>query len=87
MPEMKILAREVILHLKEVDRLAHCIIAELFVFELEGDLRKENGVYLYIRYISCCYRADTPAFEALLGRLTKSSARFLLKGRALSGSI
>ena len=86
-PEMKILAREVILHSKEVDRLAHCIIAELFVFELEGDPRKENGVYPCIGYISCCHRAGTPAFEALLGRLTKSSARFLLRGRALSGSI
>jgi hypothetical protein len=87
MPEMKILAQEVVLHSKEVDRLAHCIIAELFVFELEGDPRKENGVYPFIGYISCCRRAGTTAFKALLARLSKSSARFLLRGRALSGSI
>jgi hypothetical protein len=65
----------------------HYIIIELFVFELEGDLRKENSIYLYIEYISCCHRASTPTFEALLGRLTKSLARFLLRGRALLGSI
>lgn len=87
MPEMKILAQEVILQSKEMDRLAHCIVAELFVFELEDDPRKENGAYPCIGYISCCRRAGTTAFEALLARLTKSSARFLLRGRALSGSI
>jgi len=87
MPEMKILAQEVILHSKELGRLAHCIVAELFVFELEGDPRKENGVYPCIGYISCCRRAGTTSFEALLARLTKSSAKFLLRGRALSGSM
>ena len=88
-PEMKIHAREAILHSKQLDRLAHCIIAELFVFELELESipRKENGRYSCIGYILCCHRAGAPAFEALLGRLTKSSARFLLRGRALPGSI
>jgi hypothetical protein len=65
----------------------HCIIAELFVFKLEGDLRKENSVYLCIRYISCCCCAGTSAFKALLAQLTKSLARFLLRGCALLGSI
>jgi hypothetical protein len=55
MPKIKILTQEVILHLKEVDQLAHYIIAKLFVFKLKGDLRKENSVYLCIRYISCYY--------------------------------
>jgi hypothetical protein len=53
------------------------IITKLFVFKLEGDLRKENSVYLCIRYILCCYQASTLAFEALLRRLTKLLARFL----------
>lgn len=89
MPEMKILAREVILHSKQLGRLAHCIIAELFVFELERESipRKDNGRYLCTGYILCCHRAGTPAFEALLARLTRSSAKFLLKGRTLPGSI
>jgi hypothetical protein len=87
MPEMKILAREAILYSKQLDRLAHCIIAELFVFELERVPRKENGRYSCTGYILCCHRAGTPAFKALLARLTKLSAKFLLKGRNLPGSI
>jgi hypothetical protein len=45
MPEIKILAQEAMLYLKQLDRLAHCIIAKLFVFELELESvpRKENG--------------------------------------------
>jgi hypothetical protein len=88
-PEIKILARDAILHSKQLDRLAHCIIAELFVFELELESvpRKENGRYSCTGYILCCHRAGTPAFEGLLGRLTKSSAKFLLSGRTLPGSV
>jgi hypothetical protein len=86
---MKTLARDAMLHSKQLDRLAHCIIVELFVFELElGSVsRKENGRYSCTGYILCCYRAGTPEFEGLLGRLTKSSAKFLLRGRTLPGSV
>jgi hypothetical protein len=77
----------VILHLKELDQLAHCIIIELFVFKLKGDPRKENSVYLCIRYISCCRCASTTSFEALLAQLTKSSTKFLLRGCALLGLV
>jgi hypothetical protein len=65
----------------------HCIIVELFVFKLEGDLRKENNVYLCIRYILCCCCVGTTSFKALLARLTKSSTKFLLKGCALLGLV
>jgi len=77
------------LHSKQLVRLAHCIIAELFVFELErGSVpRKENGRYSCTGYILCRHRVGTDALEALLGRLTKSSAKFLLRGRTLPGSI
>jgi hypothetical protein len=57
------------------------------VFKLKGNLRKENSIYLCIRYILCCYQVGTLAFKALLRRLTKSLARFLLRGCALLGSI
>ena len=89
MSEMKALAQEVILHSKQLDRLAQCIIAELFVFELELESvpRRENGRYSCTGYILCCHRSGTPAFEALLARLTRSSAKFLLRGRVLPGSI
>lgn len=89
MPEMKLLAHELILHSKQLDRLARCIVAELFIFELELETipRKENGQYSCTGYIMCCHRAGTPVFEALLRRLTQSSAKFLLKGRGLPGSV
>ncbi|OBT48514.1 hypothetical protein VE00_01410 [Pseudogymnoascus sp. WSF 3629] len=65
-PEMKALAQgEVALQLSQLDQLAHCLIAEFFVFELE---------------------AGSPAFNALLRRLTGLSAAFLLRGRTLPGS-
>jgi hypothetical protein len=88
-PEMKILAQEAAFHSKQLDQLAHCIIAEFFVFELELDSvpRKENGRYSCTGYILCCHRAGTPAFEVLLAQLTRSSAKFLLRGRVLPGSI
>ncbi|OAF60545.1 hypothetical protein VC83_03552 [Pseudogymnoascus destructans] len=66
-PEMKALAQgEVALQLSQLDQLAHCLIAEFFVFELE---------------------ANSPAFNALLRRLTGLSAAFLLRGRMLPGSV
>ncbi len=41
MPEMKILAQEAMLHSKQLDRLAHCIIAELF-----PETQRENMEFL-----------------------------------------
>ncbi|KAF4630856.1 hypothetical protein G7Y89_g7277 [Cudoniella acicularis] len=88
-PGIKILAREVMLHSKQLDRLAYYIITELFVFELDPETipRRENSRYSYTGYILCCHRAGTPAFKVLLSRLIRSSAKFLLRGRTLSGSI
>jgi hypothetical protein len=89
MPEMKILAWDEMLQSKQLDRLACCIIAELFVFELEFESlpRKENGRYSCTGYILCVRRAGTPTLDMLIERLTKSSAKFLVRGRTLSGSI
>ncbi|OBT56258.1 hypothetical protein VE04_05114 [Pseudogymnoascus sp. 24MN13] len=89
-PEMKALAQgEVALQLSQLDQLAHCLIAELFVFELELESvpRKENGKYSCTGYILCCHRAGSPAFNALLRRLTGLSAAFLLRGHTLPGSV
>lgn len=89
MRELKDLARYSILNsnAKQLDRLAHCIIAEHFVFELEAVPRKESGQYSCIGYVSCRLRSGSAAFDQLLARLTKSSARFLLRGRPLAGRI
>jgi hypothetical protein len=87
-PEMTIRAREAILQSpEEMDRLTLCCIAKLFVFELESAPRKDNGRFPCTGYIRCVRRAGHPSMEALLGRLTKASAKFLFRGRALAGSI
>lgn len=90
MPKMKALAQEeVVLQSSQLDQLAHCLIAESFVFELEPEsiLRKENGRYTCHGYILCCYRSGSPTFDALLRRLVRSSGTFLLRGRTLPGSV
>lgn len=87
MPEMKSLAHEAMLHSKPLIRLARCITAELFVFELESIPRKENGKYSCTGYILCRHRAGTPELEVLLENLVKSSAKFLFRGRTLPGSV
>lgn len=89
MPEMKLLAEEEVLESADMDRLAYCLVAEFFMFELEPESlpRKENGRYSYTGYILCCHSASTLVFDKLLGRLTKSSAQFLLRGRPLLGSV
>lgn len=90
MAKMKVLAqKEAMLQSSQLDQLAHCLIAEFFVFELEPGAipRKENGRYSYTGYILCCYRSGSPIFDALLRRLMRSSATFLLRGRALPGSV
>ncbi|KAH6704320.1 patatin-like phospholipase-like protein [Leptodontidium sp. MPI-SDFR-AT-0119] len=86
MSEMKSLAQEAMLHSKQLNRLSHCVIAELFVFELESVPRKENGKYSCTGYILCRHRAGTFELEVLLEKLAKSSAKFLLRGRTLPGS-
>jgi hypothetical protein len=65
MPEMEILPQEAMLHSKLLDRLALCVIAELFAFELELESvpGKESGRYSCTGYILCCHRAGAPAFE------------------------
>jgi hypothetical protein len=63
------------------------IIAELFVFELESIPRKENSRYSCTSYILCYYRASTPVFKGLLGRLIKLLAKFLLRGYTFPSSV
>jgi hypothetical protein len=91
MQELKAYARAAISESSELDRLARCIIAELFFFELDPNTftnkRNENGQFSCTGYILCRLRTKTAAFEALLRQLTKTSAVFLLGARPLLGSI
>jgi hypothetical protein len=88
MPELKALASEPT-HAKSLTRLANCLVANLFVFELDSGktIRKRNGKYLCTGYILCRYGSKNPTLELLLDRLTKSSARFQLQGEILPGTI
>jgi hypothetical protein len=87
MGELKVVAYESSVHSnnERLDRLAHCIVAEYFVFELDSVPRRENGQYSCIGHILCRLHGST--FEALLSRLARSSAVFLLRGRPLQGQV
>jgi hypothetical protein len=87
MQELKAAARAAIQGSKELDRLARCIVAELFVFELERKPLKEQGKYMCVGYILCRLRANHPALGVLVDQLLKSSAKFLLQGYPLEGSL
>ncbi|KAF7894677.1 uncharacterized protein EAF01_010127 [Botrytis porri] len=78
--EVKEHARSTICESKELDHLARCVIAELFLFELNDVPRKERGRYVCHGRIICRLRAHVPAFKALLEQLKKSSAVFLVQG-------
>jgi hypothetical protein len=87
MQELKAAARSAVQGSKELDRLARCVVAELFVFELEGKPLKEQGKYICIGHILCRLRANHPALRVLIDKLLKSSAKFLLQGHPLEGSM
>ena len=87
MQELKAAARSAIQGSKELDRLARCVVAELFVFELEGKPPRERGKYIAVGHIFCRLRANHPAFGVLIDQLLKSSAKFLLQGHPLEGSM
>lgn len=83
MQEVKEHARSTIYNSKELDRLARCIVAELFLFELDSVPKKERGRYICQGRIICRLRAHTAAFQALLQQLNEASAVFLVQGHSL----
>jgi hypothetical protein len=91
MQELKGYARAAISESSELDRLARCMIAKLFFFELDPSVvlikRNENSEFSCSGFILCRLRAKTAAFEALSNQLTKSLAVFLLENRPLPGFI
>lgn len=81
------IAKESIHKSPELIRLAHCIRAELFFFELSQKPRLLNGVYDCTGYLICRLPQDTPGFKALMDRLDEESATFQIGSRCLSGDI
>ncbi|KAJ6439140.1 Galactose-binding domain-like protein [Purpureocillium lavendulum] len=62
-------AKKSIRNSPELIRLAHCIRAELFYFELEGKPRLVNGVYECVGALLCRLAPGTEGFRALMDRL------------------
>lgn len=62
-------AKKSIRNSPELIRLAHCIRAELFYFELEGKPRLVNGVYECVGTLLCRLAPGTEGFKALIDRL------------------
>lgn len=83
------LARDTALGSPEVERLARCLRAELFVFELDGSWqpRLRNGAYRCEGHIYCRLRAGTEEFEALMRQLAQRSASFQCQGKRLQWCI
>jgi hypothetical protein len=91
MQELKAYARAAISESSELDRLAQCIIAKYFFFELDPttvtNKRNKSSQFSCTRYILCRLRTKTATVEALLSQLTTNSAVFLLMTRPLPGLI
>lgn len=63
-----------------IERLASCITASLFYFELETRPETFEGDYNAVGHILYSLRDGDPAFGALCNRLSQSGARFLIDG-------
>ena len=82
MQELKDSARTAMYESKELDRLARCILAELFVFELESEPWQENGRFICVGHILCRRRANDAALQSLLNQLIQGSAKCLLQSQS-----
>lgn len=87
MRELRAAARSAIQGSKELGRLARCVVAEQFIFELERKPLKEQGKYICVGHILCRLRANHPAFAVLMDQLSTSSAKYLLQGHPLESSM
>lgn len=85
MGEVARMARECALGSREMERLAKCFRAQLFVFELSPSCPPKyvSGAYQCTGYVSCRFRAGTPEFNTFVGQLKCSSAMLRCRRRAL----
>lgn len=70
-----------------LDEISKCIIASLFYFELDSIPEQSNGEYSGSGCILCLRRRPDPALVALVDKLSRSSARFLVCGAEIPGSV
>jgi hypothetical protein len=66
-----------------IDEISRCIVASLFYFELESIPEHKNGVFSGLGYLLCFCRKSDPALEALVEKLSRTSATFIVNGSRL----
>ncbi|KFY32520.1 hypothetical protein V493_00121 [Pseudogymnoascus sp. VKM F-4281 (FW-2241)] len=86
MQELKAAARSSIEGSVQHDRLARCIIAELFFFELDFLPVKKKGQYACTGKILCRLSAGDPSLGVLSEQLNRSLIKFLLQDRLIPNS-
>jgi hypothetical protein len=79
--DLKAAARTAIYKSKDIDRAASCAVAQLFVFQLESEERKEDGQYTGVGHILCRLRSNGAALGVLLDQLVKGSAKLSVQSR------
>lgn len=87
MQELKSAARTALRGSQALKRLARCIVAELFLFELEYRPYKVQGKYVCSGRILCRLRATHPALAVLIQQLSQTSSEMIVQNQALEGYI
>jgi len=85
--ELRSQARAEFSNSRELDDLARSMVASFFYFELKPTPKYRDGNILCAGNILCRLRVGNFALEVFFSQLSKSSARFLLDERALSGAV
>jgi hypothetical protein len=70
---------------KAIARVARCMVASLFYFELDSIPDRTDGRFVGVGHIRCLLRTNSPAFSLLLHRLSTASAVFLMDDRLIPG--
>ncbi|KAK3938223.1 patatin-like phospholipase-like protein [Diplogelasinospora grovesii] len=86
-PELKDMVRANEALSQAIDEISRCITASLFYFELESIPENRNGEFSGVGHIFCFRRKSDPALEALIDKLSRSSARFIINGVEIPGDI
>lgn len=82
------IAREAAFRSPDMERLAHRIRAELFLFELDALPRRlKNGAYYCEGHLICRLGSDTVEYETLISQLAQCSAWFQCQERPLPGRL
>ena len=84
--EMEELAEECIMASPSLDRLALCIRAQNFYFELDGEPQYSNGLYECAGHIFCRLEPGSEEHSAFLESLDSSSSHFQVGSKLLSGT-